>query len=109
MAGAGAIPATALSNTAGRMPWARALARAFARKVSKWAWPEVKRGGATGTDTTGAAGGVGLGAVVAQATATRVPHKAARRCRPDRDRRKRVMAYGYTHFADFWRKTAIFC
>ena len=90
------------------MPWARALVRAASRKASNLALPELKRGGATGTDTAGGAGGVGLGAVVAQATTTRAPHRAARRCRPDRDRKMCVIRYGYTHFTDFWRKTAIF-
>src|ERR1700761_9556592 len=86
MEGTGAIPAGGASNVCGVMPWASAVLRASARKASNLgvAEPGATDGGAMGIVTEGCAGGVGLGAVVAQATATRVPHRAARRWRPVR-------------------------
>jgi hypothetical protein len=48
-----------------------------------------------------------LGAVVAQAAAAKVMHKAARRGRAKKERVWRVIAESYTAFAVFWRKTAI--
>src|SRR5471030_1541698 len=111
MEATGASPAVALSKVAAVMPWARAVARASVRKASNLASPELGRPGAgrLGMVTAGSAAGGGLGAVVAQATAIRVAHRAARRCKPLRRRVRRAIPKRYTALKDFWRKTAFFC
>src|SRR5471030_2488262 len=111
MEATGASPAVALSKVAAVMPWARAVTRASVRKASNLPSPELGRPGAgrLGMVMAGCAGGGGLGAVVAQAMTIRVPHMAARRCKPLRRRVRRIIAKRYTALEDFWRKTALFC
>jgi hypothetical protein len=75
-------------------------------KASNFGVPDWNWGGATGMETAGWLGGVGLGAVVAQATATKAAHRAARRL--SGDRKMCVIPIFLYRFAVFWRKTAIF-